>query len=102
MLAHQVKNLPAMREISVRFLSGRSPGEGVGYTLQYLWASLVTQMIKNLPAVLETRVQSLGWEDPLEEGRGTHTSILAWRIPFDRGAWWATVHMVAKSQTRLK
>ena len=45
----------------------------------------------------ETRVQPLGWEDPLEEGMATHPSILAWRIPMDRGAWWATVHEVAKS-----
>ena len=48
-----------------------------------------------------TWVQSLGWEDPLEEGMATHSSILAWRIPLDRGAWQATVHRVAKSQTRL-
>ena len=47
-------------------------------------------------------VQSLGWEDPLEEGTATHPSILAWRIPMDRGAWWATVHRVTKRQTRLK
>ena len=58
-------------------------------------------MVKNLPAVQETCVQSLGWEDPLEEGRATHSSILAWRTPMDRGAWLATVHGVAKSQTQL-
>ena len=58
-------------------------------------------MVKNLPAVQETWVQSLGWEDPLEEGRATHSSILAWRTPMDRGAWPATVHGVAKSQTQL-
>ena len=49
----------------------------------------------------ETWVQSLGWEDPLEEGMATHFSILPWRIPMDRGAWQATVHRVAKSQARL-
>ena len=49
----------------------------------------------------ETWVQFLGWEDPLEESIETHSSILAWRIPMDRGAWWATVHRVAKSQTQL-
>ena len=49
----------------------------------------------------ETWVQSLGQEDPLEEGMATHSSILAWRIPMDRGAWWATVHRVAESRTRL-
>ena len=77
--------------------SGRSPGEGLGYPLQYSWVSLVAQMIKNLPAMWETLVQSLGWEDPLEKGMGTHSSIFAWRIPMDRGAWQATVHGVAKS-----
>ena len=50
-------------------------------------------------AIQETWVQSLGWEDPLEEGMATHSSILAWRIPMDRGAWWATVHGVAESDT---
>ena len=50
----------------------------------------------------EMQVQSLGWEDPLEEEMATYSSILAWRIPMDRGAWWAAVHGVAKSQTRLK
>ena len=63
--------------------------------------SLVAQTVKNLPAVLETRVQSLGQEDSLEEGMATHSSILAWRIPVDRGAWRATVHGGAKSRTRL-
>ena len=81
--------------------SGRSPGEGIGYPLQYSWASLVAQMVKNLPAMQETWVQSLGWEDPLEEGMATHSNILAWRIPMDRGAWCATVHGVTKSQTQL-
>ena len=44
---------------------------------------------------------SFAWEDPLEKGMATHSGILAWRLPMDRGAWWATVHGVAKSQTRL-
>ena len=79
--------------------SGRSPGEGIGYPLQYSWVSLVAQMVKNLPAVLETWVGSLDWEDPLEEGMATHSSILAWRISMDRGAWWAVVLGVAKSHT---
>ena len=64
-------------------------------------ADLVAQMVKNLPARLETWVQSLGWEDPLEEGVATYSGILAWRIPMDRGAWWAPVHGVAKSWTPL-
>ena len=58
-------------------------------------------MEKNLPAMWETWVRSLGGEYPLEEGMATHSSILAWRMPTDRGAWWATVHGVTKSQTRL-
>ena len=78
--------------------SGRSPGEGIGYPLQYSRASQVAQMVKNLPAVWETWVRSLGWEGPLEEGMATHFSILAWRILMDR-AWWATAHGVIKSQT---
>ena len=66
---------------------GRSTGEGKGYPPQSSWASLMAQLVKNLPAVWETWVRSLGWEDPLEKGKATHPSILAWRIP--------------KSQTRL-
>ena len=62
--------------------SGRSPGDGIGYPLQYSWASLVAQLVKKLPAMQETWVQSLGWEDPLEEGKATHSSILAWRTPW--------------------
>ena len=69
---------------------GRSPGEGISYPLLYSWASLVAQMIKKPPAVHETWVQSLDWEDPLEEGMATHSSILVWRISMDRGAWQAT------------
>ena len=61
---------------------GRSPGEGIGYPLQYSWASLVAQLVKILPAVRETWVQSVGWEDPLEKGKATHSSILASRIPW--------------------
>ena len=63
---------------------------------------LVAHKVKNLPAMQETWVQSLGGENPLEEGMATHSSILAWRIPMDRGAWQATVHGVPESQTRLK
>jgi len=66
--------------------SGRFLGEGIGYPYQYSWASLVAQKVKNLPAMWETWVQSLGWEDSLEEGVATHSSILSWRIPMDRGA----------------
>ena len=59
----------------------------------------MAQTVKNPPAMRENWVRSLGWEDALEEGMATHYSILAWRIPMDRGAQWATVHGVAKSQT---
>ena len=70
--------------------------------MSFLWAhqaSLVAQMVKDLPAIQETWIQSLGWEDPLEEGMATHSSVLAWRILMDRGAWQAVVHTVAQSQT---
>ena len=71
----------------------------MGYPLQYSWASLVAQMAKNPSAMLEIWDLSLGWEDPLEEGMTTHSSILAWRIPMDRGVWQATVHGVTDSHT---
>ena len=90
-----------MQETLVWFLSWKFPWRGTGYPLQYSWASPVAQTIKNLPAMLEAWVWSLGWEDPLEEGMATHSSILAWRIPTDRGAWWATVHGVTKTWTWL-
>ena len=61
--------------------------------------SLVAQMVKNLPVVWETWVQSLGWEGPLEDSMATHSSILSWRVPMDRGAWQATVRGVTKSWT---
>ena len=61
---------------------------------------MVTQMVKNLPAVQETWVQSLGWEDPLEKKMATHFSILAWKISW-RGAWHAAVYEIAKSWTQL-
>ena len=59
---------------------GSSAGEGIGYSLWYSWASLVAQLVKNLPAMQETWVLSLGWDDPLE--KATHSSVLAWRIPW--------------------
>ena len=72
---------------------GRSPGEGIVYPLQYSWASLVAQLVKNPLAMQETWVRSLGWEDLLEKGKATHSSIPVWRIPW-------TIQ-VAKSWTRL-
>ena len=100
-----------MRETPVWFLVWEVPNqelprsdrlpEGIGYPLQYSWASLVSQTVKNSPAMRETWVRSLGWEYPMEEGMAIHSSILPWRIPMDRRAWWATVRGVAKSWTPL-
>ena len=61
---------------------GRSIGEGIGHPLQYSWASMVAQVVKNPPTIQETWIQSLGWEDPMEKGKAIHSSILAWRIPW--------------------
>ena len=95
LIAQLVKNPPAMQETPVQFPgSGRFPREGIGYLFQYSWACLVAHLVKNLPAMQETWVWTLGWEDPLEKGKATHSSILAWRIPW-------TVHGVAKNQTLL-
>ena len=60
----------------------RSSPEGIGYPLQYSWVSLVAPMVKNPPAIWDSWVQSLGWEDPLEKEMATHSSILAWSIPW--------------------
>ena len=77
-----------MQEILVLFLGQEDLLEKgwIVYSLQYSWASLVAQMVKNPPAMRETWVQSPGWKDSLEEGMATHSNILAWRIPMDRGA----------------
>ena len=74
---------------------GRSPGEEIGYPLQYSWASLVAQLRKNPPAMWETWVQSLGWEDHMKKRKATHFSILAWRIPW-------TVWGITKSWKQLR
>ena len=66
--------------------SGRSPGEELGYPLQYSWATLVAQMVKNQPAMQDTWVQSMGRKDPLEDGMANHSTVLAWRISMARGA----------------
>ena len=92
-MAQTVKNLPAMQETWIPSLSweddlgsipglGRPPGEGKGCPLLYSWAFLVAQLVKNPPAMQETWVQSLGQEDPLEKGMATHSSNLAWKIPW--------------------
>ena len=86
--------------------SGRSPGEGIGYPPQYSWASLVAQLIKNPPAMWETWVRSLGWENPLEKGKATHSNILAWRIPWTiqqrTGRDWATFTFMTKINLQKK
>ena len=79
--------------------SGRSPGEGIGYPLQYSWASLVAQTVKNPPTMWETWFQSLGWEDLLEKGHGNPVQYSCLENPMDRGAWQVKIHGVAKSQT---
>ena len=72
---------------------GRSAGEGKGYPLQYSWASLVAQLVRNPPAVWETWVLFLCWEDPLEKGKATHSSTLAWRMPW-------TVYSIGSQRVR--
>ena len=71
-----------MQETPVQLLGQEDPLEMIGYPLQYSWASLVAQLVKNLPVIQETWVQSLSWEDPLEKGKATYASILAWKIPW--------------------
>ena len=72
---------------------GKFAGEGIGYPLQYSWASLAVQLVKNLPTMQETRIRSLGWEDPPEKRKATHSSILAWRIPW-------TIHSMGSQRVR--
>ena len=74
--------------------SRRSAGEGIGYPLPYSWASLVAQQVKNPPAMQETWVRSLGWEDLLEKGKAAPSSILAWRIP------WAVENSIVHGNTK--
>ena len=81
LVAQLVKNLLAMQDLGLISGSERSTGEGVDYPLQYSWASLVPQLVNNLPSVWETWVRSLVWEDPLEKGKATHSGILAGRFP---------------------
>ena len=71
-----------MQETPIQFLGQEDPLEQGRLPFQYSWASLVAQLVKKPPAMWETWVRSLGWEDPLEKGKTTHSSILAWRIPW--------------------
>ena len=84
LIAQLVKNLPAMLETPPGSILGlgRPPGEGIGYSLHYSWASLVAQMIKSAPAMQESWIRSLGQENPLEKGMDTYSNFLAWRIPW--------------------
>ena len=87
---------PGLQDISQRLNRYTQLGlRGKELDLEQL--ALVAQTVKNLPAMQEIWVWSLGWEEPMEKGRATHSSILAWRISMDREAWQATVHGVTKS-----
>ena len=91
-----VKNPPAMQETPIQFLGREDlPGEGIGYPLQYSWASLVAQPVKNPPSMQETCVRSLGWEDPLEKGKGYPLQYSGLENSMDY-----RVHRVTKSQTQ--
>ena len=98
-----VKNLPTNAgdtgDVSLIPGSGRSAGEGLGYPFQYSWASLVDQLVKHPPAIQEIWVRSLGWEDPLQKGMAIQLQYSCLENSMDRGAWQATDHGVAKSQT---
>ena len=92
-MAQTVKNPSAVQETSVRSLGQEDPLEmGIDYPLQCSWASLVAQLVKNPPAMCETWVQSLGGEGPLEKGKPTHSSILAWRVPWTEERGGVAVH----------
>ena len=83
---------------------GRSPGEGIGYPPQYSWTSLMAQLGKNPPTMRETCVWSLDWEDPLEKGKATHPSILAWRMSMGSqriGHDWATLNVNVKKEKEV-
>ena len=82
LIAQLIKNHLQCWRSQLDSWSGRFPGEGIGYLLQYSWASLVTQEIQNLTVVWENWIQSLDWEDPLEEGMATHSSILPGESPW--------------------
>ena len=82
-ILHHFSVLNKQYDTADHTMSGfKIPGEGIGYPLQFSWASLVAHLVKNPPAIRETWVRSLGWEDPLEKGKATHSSIRAWRIPW--------------------
>ena len=94
-----VKNLPAKAGNGVKSLDQEDPMEQ--WLTTHSRAFRLAQMVEYPPAMQETWIRSLDWEDPLQEGMATHSSLLAWRIPMDKGAWQATVHGVSKNQTQL-
>ena len=128
LVAQLVKDLSAMQEIWIQLLGGKDlleeisclgnlawdflPGKSYGQRSLAGLQSMGSQRadstntftftggsVENPPAIWETWVRFLGWEDPLDEGMAIHSSILTWRIPMDRGAWWATIHEVTKRCT---
>ena len=82
LIAKLVKNPPAMQETPVDSWVRKILRRRIGYAFQYSWASLAARLVKNPPAMQETWVQFMGWDNPLEKGKATHSSILAWRIPW--------------------
>ena len=101
LVAQLVMNQPAEGDYSSIRGFGRSLGEGIHYPIQSSWASLVAQTVKNPSEFWETWVQSLSWEDPLEEDMATHSSVLASRTPRYRAAWRAPVGGIAENQTLM-
>ena len=101
LVAHLVKNLPVMQETLVWFLGQEFPWRRDRLPTPEFLGFPGGSVVKNLPVMPETCVRFPGRGNPLEESIATYSSILAWRIPMDRGAWWATVHVVTKSRTRL-
>ena len=98
--SHLFQNFPQFVVIHTGFgIVNKAEVDVIFFYLLKIRASLVALTVKNPPAMGETWVWSLGWEDPMEEGIETHSSILAWKIPMDRGAWWATVHRVTELDT---
>ena len=97
LVAQLVKSPPAMQETPVQFLGQEDPPRRDRLPTPVFLGFPSGSDGKEFATMWETWVQSLGWEDPLEEGMATHSSSLAWRIPMDRGAWWATVHGIPES-----
>ena len=99
LIAQLVKNPPALQKTPDQIWVGKIPWRRDRLPTPVFLAPLVAEMVQTPPAIWETWDQSLGKEDPLEEGIAMPSSILSWRIPTDRGAWQVTVHRVTRSQT---